>query len=124
MNKAMLIGNLGKDPELRYTQNQTAVASFSVATAERQKKGETWENVTEWHNVVTWGKTAENCAKYLAKGKKVFVEGKIQTRSWEDKDGNKRYTTEIVAQNVQFLDSKSDDKGQSMPADDSDAIPF
>ena len=99
MNKVILCGNLAVDPELRYTQSQKAVASFRVATSEKDK--------VEYHNVVTWEKLADNCSKYLTKGKKVLVEGKLQTRSWEDKDGNKRYTTEIIAYNVEFLSPKS-----------------
>ena len=105
VNKVILIGNLGRDPELRYTQNGQAVANFSIATSERfggRDGGEPQER-TEWHRIVTWGKTAENCAQYLAKGRSVYIEGRLQTRDWEDKDGNKRTTTEISAQRVQFL---------------------
>lgn len=103
INKAILVGNLGKDPELRYTPNQTAVCSFSVATTEKRKEGNTWKDQTEWHNIVTFGKTAENCKNYLKKGRQVFVEGRIQTRKWQDKEGKDRYTTEIIANTVQFL---------------------
>lgn len=104
LNKAMVIGNLGADPELRYTSNNNPVTSLSVATHERwkDKEGEPQER-TEWHRVSVFGKTAENCCKYLAKGRQVYVEGRIQTRKWEDNDGNERYTTEIVANTVQFL---------------------
>ena len=100
----MVIGNLGSDPELRYTQSGQPVANFNIATNERwtDKSGAQQER-TEWHKIVVWGKQAENCEKYLSKGRQVYVEGRIQTRDWEDKDGNKRYTTEIVAQTVQFL---------------------
>ena len=106
LNKVMIIGNLGTDPELRFTQGGQAVANFNVATNERwtDKSGQTQER-TEWHRVVVWGRQAENCEKYLSKGRQVYVEGRLQTREWDDKDGNKRYTTEIVAQNVQFLSS-------------------
>lgn len=105
LNRVLIIGNLGQDPELRYTQNQTAVATLNVATTDvrTDREGKKVET-TEWHRVIVWNKQAENCSKYLAKGRAVFVEGRLQTRSWEDKTtGQKRYTTEIVAQNVQFL---------------------
>lgn len=107
LNRVMIIGNLGQDPELRYTPNQTPVATFSVATTEYRSGADGQrQEVTEWHRVVVWSKVAENCAKYLAKGRTVFVEGRLQTRSWDDKQsGQKRYATEIVAQNVQFLSS-------------------
>ena len=104
INKAILIGNLGRDPELRYTASGTAVANFSLATTEsRTNKNGEREDRTEWHRVVAWGRTAELCAQYLAKGRTVYVEGRIQTREWEDKEGQKRRTTEIVANTVQFL---------------------
>lgn len=112
LNKAMLIGNLGADPEVRYTQNNTAVATISVATSERYKDGNgEMQERTEWHRVVAWGKLAEICQNYLKKGNKVYFEGPIQTRSWEDKDGQKRYTTEIKALNMVMLDSKPDGMG-------------
>ncbi len=104
VNKVILIGNLGRDPELRYTQGGQAVANFSLATTERfsNRDGDRQER-TEWHRVVAWGRTAELCAQYLAKGRSVFVEGRLQTREWEDKEGQKRRTTEITALTVQFL---------------------
>ena len=104
VNKAILVGNLGRDPELRYTANGQPVCTFSVATTENWtgRDGQREER-TEWHRVVVWGKAGENCAQYLAKGRSVYVEGRIQTREWEDREGNKRWTTEIVAQRVQFL---------------------
>jgi single-strand DNA-binding protein len=104
VNKVILIGNLGRDPELRYTKTGQAVANFTLATTDRFKgrDGDQQER-TEWHRIVTWGKTAENCAQYLAKGRSVYVEGSLQTREWEDKEGNKRQTTEINALRVQFL---------------------
>ncbi len=107
LNRVMIIGNLGQDPELRYTANQVPVATFSVATTDYRTTADGQrQDVTEWHRVVVWNKVAENCAKYLAKGRTVFIEGKLQTRSWDDKaSGQKRYATEIVAQNVQFLTS-------------------
>ncbi len=106
LNKVMLIGNLGSDPEVRYTQGGAAVANFNIATNEKwtDKQGQPQER-TEWHKIVVWGRVAENCGKYLSKGRQVYIEGSIQTRDWEDKDGNKRYTTEINARNVQFLSS-------------------
>ena len=97
------MGNLGQDPELRYTQNQTAVATLNVATTDSWVKDGQRQEQTEWHRIIVWNKQAENCARYLTKGRSVFVEGKLQTRSWDDKNGQKRYTTEIVASNVQFL---------------------
>ena len=116
INKAMLIGRLGKDPEVRYTPDGTMVTNFNLATDEqwKDKNGEKAQR-TEWHRIVTFGKLAEICGNYLVKGKLVFVEGRIQTRSWEDKDGVKRFTTEIVASNMQMLDSK----GQSKTMEDS-----
>jgi single-strand DNA-binding protein len=104
VNKVILIGNLGRDPELRYTAGGTAVANFTVATTENWtgKTGQREER-TEWHRIVAWGRTAELCAQYLAKGRTVYVEGRIQSREWEDKEGQKRKTTEIVANTVQFL---------------------
>jgi single-strand DNA-binding protein len=107
VNKVILIGNLGRDPELRYLQSGQAVATFTVATNERwnDRDGKPQER-TEWHRIVVWGKQAENCANYLSKGRPVYVEGRLQTREWEDKEGQKRQTTEVVAQTVQFLGSR------------------
>jgi single-strand DNA-binding protein len=107
VNRVILIGNLGRDPELRYTAGGQPVASFSVATNERwnDREGKTQER-TEWHRIVVWGKQAENCANYLQKGRTVYIEGRLQTREWEDKEGQKRQTTEVVAQTVQFLDRR------------------
>ncbi len=104
VNKVILIGNLGRDPEVRFTPNGQAVARFSVATTEkwRDQQGQLQER-TEWHNVVVWGKQAESCGQYLAKGRQVYVEGRLQTRSYDDKDGVKRQITEVVAQTVRFL---------------------
>jgi single-strand DNA-binding protein len=106
VNKVILIGNLGKDPEVRFTPNGKALAKFPVATSERwtDQQGQKQER-TEWHNVVVWGKQAETCGQYLAKGRQVFVEGSIRSRQYDDKDGNKRYITEIVARDVRFLGS-------------------
>ena len=104
VNKVILVGNLGKDPELRYAPSGMAIANFSIATTETWKdKSGAKQEKTEWHKIVAFNKLAEICGEYLNKGKQVYIEGKIQTRQWEDKDGNKRYTTEIVAQTMQFL---------------------
>lgn len=106
VNKAILVGNLGRDPEIRYTPNGTAVANFTMATTEsiRSKDGGR-EDRTEWHRIVAFGRLAEICGQYLAKGRQVYIEGRIQTRDWEDRDGNKRSTTEIVANTMQMLGS-------------------
>lgn len=120
VNKAILVGNLGRDPELRYTQNGQAVVNFTLATSENwtDKSGERVER-TEWHRIVVWGKTGEMCAQYLSKGRTVYVEGRIQTREWEDKDGNKRYTTEINAQTVNFIGPRTGGGGGEPGAGDS-----
>jgi len=104
VNKVILIGNLGSDPQVRYTPQGTAVANFNIATTERfnNKAGEREER-TEWHRIVAWGKLAEICQQYLKKGKQVYIEGRLQTRQWEDQQGQKRQSTEIVAQNMQML---------------------
>jgi single-strand DNA-binding protein len=104
VNKVILVGNLGRDPEIRYTPSGQAVANFTLATSENftNREGKREER-TEWHRIVVWGKTAELCTQYLAKGRSVYIEGRLQTREWEDKEGQKRRTTEVVAQSVQFL---------------------
>lgn len=104
VNKVILVGNLGKDPEVRHTQSGSAVATFSIATNEswNNREGQKEER-TEWHRVVVFGKLADICGQYLKKGKQVYIEGRLQTRSWDDRDGNKRYTTEIVASNMTML---------------------
>ena len=113
VNKVILIGRLGRDPELRYTQGGQPVANFTLATNERWrgKDGNSQER-TEWHRIVVWAKTAENCAQYLQKGRQVYVEGRLQTREWEDKEGNKRQTTEVVALTVQFLGGRGEGAGE------------
>lgn len=119
VNKVILIGNLGRDPEVRYIPSGQAVANFSIATTERWNNKQTGnqEERTEWHRIVVWGKLAELCKEYLSKGRAVFVEGRLQTRQWDDKDGNKRYTTEVVANTVQFLDKRGSAVSQdSTPA--------
>ncbi|HET7152902.1 MAG TPA: single-stranded DNA-binding protein [Candidatus Kapabacteria bacterium] len=107
LNKVLLIGNLGKDPELRYTANGQAVATFTLATNEswKDKEGNLQER-TEWHNIVAWQRLAEICGEYLKKGKKVYVEGRLQTRNFEDKEGMKRYVTEIVCDDLIMLDGR------------------
>lgn len=117
VNKVILIGNLGADPELRKVDSGDSVCELRVATNEKwiDKSGEKQERV-EWHRVVVWGKSGEACAKFLSKGSPVYVEGKNRTRSWDDKDGNKRYMTEVVANDVQFLPSGDGKKGASEPA--------
>ena len=109
----MILGRLGQDPELKYTPSGTPVCNFSLATNDYwvDKAGQKQER-TEWHRVVVWGKTGENCGQYLSKGRQAFVEGSLQTRSWEGKDGQKRYTTEVVARNVQFIGGAGDVKVQ------------
>lgn len=112
LNKVMLIGNLGKDPEVRYTAGGTAVASFSLATSEKFKgKDGNWEEKTEWHNITLWARLAEIAGEYLSKGKTVYIEGRLQTRKWTDKDGRDRYTTEIVGEKMQMLSGKGEGGG-------------
>lgn len=104
VNKVILIGNLGQDPEVRSTAGGTQVASLRIATSERRKdKSGEWADHTEWHSVVAFGRTAENIGRYCKKGKQIFVEGRLQTRKWQDKEGNDRWSTEVVADNVRFL---------------------
>lgn len=136
VNKVMLIGNLGKDPEVRYTAAGQAVASFSLATSERFKNKQSgeWEEKTEWHRITLWGKQAEVAGEYLAKGKTIFVEGRLQTRKWTDQSGAEKYTTEIVGERMQMLGAKGDGGNRQEAAsgscfdgpafDDSDSIPF
>lgn len=143
LNKVLILGNLGADPELAYTQGGQPVAHFNVATNEvwTDRDGNRQER-TEWHRVTVWGKQAEHCKEYLRKGRTVFVEGRLRTRQWEDRQGQKRFTTEIVAQNVQFMGgggpttrSQADDNGSSLveppltdtaepPAIEDDQVPF
>jgi len=117
VNKVILVGNLGKDPEVRHLENGAAVANFSVATTESYKDRNTGErrDQTEWHNVVLWRGLAEVAEKYLKKGSQVYIEGKIRTRSWEDKEGNTRYTTEIVGNEMTMLGRPSDSRPDSAP---------
>ncbi len=128
VNKVILIGNLGKDPEMRYTPNGQAVTRFSIATSERFKdrNGEQQERTT-WHNIVVWGRQAEIAKEYLSKGRSVYVEGRIDNRSYDDKDGNKRYISEIIVQRMQFLGSRGDSPGsgfdQTPPSQPDDSFP-
>ena len=123
LNKVMLIGNLGKDPEVRYTASGTAVASFSMATTDRikNKNGE-YEDRTEWHNIVLWQKQAEIAKEYLTKGKTVYIEGRLQTRKWQDRDGKDRWTTEIVGDRMQMLGPKGEG-GNRPPARQDESFP-
>jgi len=135
VNKVILIGNLGRDPEVRSTASGIAQATFSIATSERwddKDSGEKRER-TEWHKIVAWRRLAEICGSYLKKGSQVYIEGKLQTRKWTDQDNNERYTTEIIAQNLQILGSPSQQGGGysqnfSLPEEPSDVpdddIPF
>lgn len=115
LNRAMIIGRLGQDPELKETTGGTAVCNFSVATDSSVKKGEEWEQKTDWHRVVVFAKLAETVAKYLKKGSTCFVEGRLQTRKYQDRDGNERSITEIVAQSIKFMDSKPQQQKQGLP---------
>ena len=132
INKVILIGNLGKDPEVRYSPHGGAIASLTLATSESWKDKNTGDKVekTEWHRVVAFKRTAEIMGEYLKKGSKVYIEGKLQTRKWQDKEGKDRYTTEVVARDMQMLDSRGS-QGASQPAptaeppaDFDDDIPF
>ncbi|HEU4572615.1 MAG TPA: single-stranded DNA-binding protein [Candidatus Limnocylindrales bacterium] len=116
LNKAMIIGNLGRDPEMRYTPSGQAVTQFTVAVNRnyRDQQGE-WQEETEWFRVVAWAQLAERTAEYLRKGRKVYVEGRLQTRSWEDQNGQKRYTTELIANTVTPLDPRPRDEGDPGP---------
>ena len=112
-NKVLLIGNVGKEPEIRHLESGVAVASFTLATTERYKdRNGVMQDQTEWHNVVCWRNLAELSEKYINKGSQIFVEGKIRTRSWQDQTGQKRYTTEIVADNIRLLGKRTDSQQQ------------
>ena len=143
VNKVILIGNLGKEPDVRHLENGATVANFPIATSENYKDRKTGEKVsqTEWHNIVVWRGLADITERYLKKGDKVYIEGKLRTRSWQDQDGNTKYTTEVVADNLTML-GKSYDNSTSPPSqpasatssttqnedfsgpDDSDDLPF
>lgn len=143
VNKVILVGNLGKDPEVRHLDNGRAVANFPIATSEtyKNKQGERVTN-TEWHNIVLWTPLAEIAERFLKKGGQVYIEGKLTTRSWDDQDGNKRYTTEVVGREMTLLGSRQDSEGSgggspaqqqaantespvsNIPEDDTDDLPF
>lgn len=140
VNKVILIGNLGRDPEVRYTPDGTAVANFSIATSDEwtdKGSGEKQER-TEWHRIVAFRRLGEICGEYLSKGRQVYIEGKLQTREWQDKEGNKRYTTEIVANQMQMLGPRgasqntgpspykapAESSGPAYPGPEEDDIPF
>ena len=111
LNKCMIIGNLGRDPEMRYTQSGQAVTQFTVAVNRNYRDANNeWQEETEWFRIVAWGPLAERTAENLRKGRKVYVEGRLQTRQWEDREGQKRYTTELVAQTVTPLDARPRDE--------------
>ncbi len=124
LNKVMLIGRLGRDPEIRYSTDGLAIANFSVATDESYKdKSGNRQSQTEWHRVVAFGKLAEICGEYLTKGRQVYIEGRIKTRSWTDKNGDKKYTTEIIANNMFILDNKGDSAAKITPSSNEEAQP-
>ncbi|MFC1608409.1 single-stranded DNA-binding protein [Candidatus Latescibacterota bacterium] len=113
LNKVILIGNLGADPEIKYAASGTAIANLRLATSENRKNREgEWEDITEWHRITMFGKQAETCKDYLRKGSKIYIEGRIQTRSWDDKNGQKQYMTEIVGNTMIMLDSRGQDSSQ------------
>ena len=118
INKVILVGNLGRDPEMRYTQNGVAVCSFSLATSETYRDRTNGEKVTqtEWHNIILWRGLAETAEKYLRKGSSVYIDGKIRTRKWEDQQGQTRYTTEIIADTMQMLDRRDSSVAPSQAA--------
>ncbi|MFQ5484233.1 MAG: single-stranded DNA-binding protein [Desulfobacterales bacterium] len=140
INKVILVGRLGRDPEVRYTPDGTAVANFSIATSEEWKDKGTGEKKerTEWHRIVAWRRLGEICGEYLSKGRQVYIEGRIQSREWEDKEGNKRNTTEIVASQMQMLGTRdvgdvstaaaktpgSNYQESAVPEPEDDDIPF
>ena len=135
INKAIVVGNLGRDPEVKYTTGNVAVANFTVATSEKWKDKSTGElqEKTEWHRIVAWRELAESCGKYLRKGSKVYLEGKLETRKWTDSNEVDHYSTEIIAQKIEFLDprEKKDTAGTSpsnagggQQDDDEDSLPF
>ncbi|MCI0450172.1 MAG: single-stranded DNA-binding protein [Chlorobi bacterium] len=112
LNKVLLIGRLGQDPELKYTQSGVAVANFSLATGMKWKDQEgNWQERTEWHNVKAWRGLAETCSNYLKKGSRVYVEGRLETSNWEDENKKKHYKTEVIIDDMIMLDSKSDNTG-------------
>ena len=125
VNKVILVGHLGGDPEGRVTPGGTSVTTFSIATNESRRNSDgNWDDHTEWHRCVLFGKQAETAAEYVKKGQMVYVEGRLQTRSWEDKDGVKRYSTEVVGNSFTMLGRRSVDEGGKPPPADDDDLPF
>src|SRR5437762_4729740 len=125
LNKVMIIGNLGRDPELRYTQRGTAVCNFTVAVnrpGRADENGQRTEDETEWFSVVAWEKLAETCSQFLGKGRKVYVEGRLQTRTWDAPDGQKRSRVEVLAQQMVMLDSRDARGGSEMPEESDDLV--
>jgi single-strand DNA-binding protein len=123
VNKVILVGNLGKDAELRYTPGGAAVATLRLATTDRYKDKEgQWQEQTEWHTVVVWGKTAETLAEYLRKGKQIYVEGRLQTRSWDDKEGKKRYATEVKSDRIVLLGGRVPGGEREEPASQAEPV--
>ena len=121
VNKVIIVGNLGRDPEVRYSQAGMAICNFSVAVTERVKDGDAWKDATEWFRVVTFGKTAENAGQHLAKGRQVYVEGRLQTREWTDREGQKRTSTEVLANTLIYLGNGN---REGAPAPSSQHAPF
>lgn len=125
LNRVTLIGRLGQDVEMRYTPSGTACANFSIATTDKYKDREgVWKEETEWHRIVAWAKLAETCGTYLKKGKLVYIEGKIKTRKWEDKNQITRYTTEIIAREMKMLGGKEPASSNNSQSDQQDELPF
>ena len=125
LNKTMLIGNVGADIDLRYTKNQVAMASFRIATTERWKDNEgTVQELTEWHRIVALGRLAEICSEYLGKGSRVYLEGRLQTRKWQDAEGGSRFTTEIVAREMKMLGNAEKNEAPVLPAEEGQSPPM
>jgi len=124
INKVILVGNLGADPETRHTESGTAIANFNMATVESWSKDGEKQEKTEWHRIVAFSRLGEICGEYLTKGSRVYIEGKLQTRKWQDKDGNDRYTTEIVAREMKMLSAKSSGGDNTTDRERVDDLPF
>jgi single-strand DNA-binding protein len=119
VNKVILVGNLGQDPETRHTNGGNSVTTLRLATTEKFKDRDgAMQERTEWHTVIVWGKQGEACGKHLSKGRQVYVEGRLTTRKWQDKEGKDRYTTEVIGDNVRFLGGSPGEKREAAPADD------
>jgi len=119
VNKVILVGNLGQDPETRHTNGGNSVTQLRLATTEKYKDRDgAMQERTEWHTVIVWGKQGEACGKHLTKGRQVYVEGRLTTRKWQDKEGKDRYTTEVIGDNVRFLGGSLGERREAAPADD------